>query len=186
MNGLTPKQAEFVRQYMLDLNASQAAIRAGYSKNRANQTGYKLLTNGDIQQALTLAIRERVRRTEIKADAVLEELRRVAFSSMAEFATWGPAGVKLIDSEKLTDEQGAMVAEISQTVTKHGGSKRIKLHDKLKALELLGRHLHLWDRETGTEEKPDWREMLAALRAHGRDIKNPNLNIDLSEFEGRN
>ena len=60
--------------------------------------------------------------------------------------------------------------------------KRVKLHDKLKALELLGRHLHLWDKENGNGEKEDWRDMLAVLRQYGRDVKNPDLNINLDEL----
>lgn len=183
---LTQRQKRFCQEYLIDLNATQAAIRAGYSKNRANQTGYKLLTKGDIQQFMTVAMRERAKRTEIKADHVLQRLADVAFANMGDYAAWGPKGVVLREMAELGPRQLAAIQEVSQTVTKEGGSKRIKLHDKLKALELLGRHLHLWDRETGTEEKPDWREMLAVLRAHGRDIKNPNLNIDLSEFDGRN
>ena len=94
----------------------------------------------------------------------------------------GARGVKLIDSEKLTAEQQAMVGKISQTITKHGGSTRIKLHDKLKALEFLGRHLHLWDKDSRKEEKADWRGMLEVLRMHGRDVKNPNLKITDDEL----
>ena len=182
---LTIKQERFCHEYLIDLNATQAAIRAGYSERRADQIGYENLRKPEIQFAVKQLMQERSRRTGIKADDVIQEVARIAFANMGDFATWGPAGVNLTDSEKLTAEQRAMVAEITETVTANGGSKRIKLKDSLKALELLGRHLHLWDRQEGTEKRGDWRELLAVLRAHGRDIKNPNLNIDLSEFEGR-
>ena len=70
-------------------------------------------------------------------DDVLQKVARIAFASMTDYATWGPDGIKLVGSERLTPEQTVAVAEISETTTQHGGSKRIKLHDKLRALELL-------------------------------------------------
>lgn len=146
MNGLTAKQAEFVRQYMVDFNGGQAAIRAGYSKRGAAQQASNLLTILKVQQALTLAVRERAKKTEIKAEHVLQRLADVAFANMSDYATWGPRGVVLREMAELGPKQLAAIQEVSQTVTNVGGSKRIKLHDKLKALELLGRHLGLWDR----------------------------------------
>ncbi len=57
---------------------------------------------------------------------------------------WGPDGVKLIDSKDLSDDDAAMVAEVSETVTKDGGSLKVKSHDKVRALELLGKHLGIF------------------------------------------
>ena len=141
---LTPKQAEFVRQYLVDLNATAAAIRAGYSERTAKSQGQRLLTNVDVSAALAAAKAEREQRTEITQDRVVSELAKIAFADPRELMEWGPEGVKLKDSAELTEDQAASVAEVSETTTKDGGSLRLKKHDKVKALELLGRHLGMF------------------------------------------
>lgn len=141
---LTPKQAEFVRQYLVDLNATQAAIRAGYSEKTGYSTGQRMLKNVEVQNAIAQAQVQRTKRTEITADRVVAELAKIAFADPRELMEWGPEGVKLKDSADLTEEQAASVAEVSETTTKDGGSLRLKKHDKVKALELLGRHLGMF------------------------------------------
>ena len=141
---LTPKQAEFVRQYLVDLNATQAAIRAGYSEKTAYSTGQRMLKNVEVQNAIAQAQVQRTKRTEITADRVVAELAKIAFADPRELMEWGPEGVKLKDSADLTEGQAASVAEVSETTTKDGGSLRLKKHDKVKALELLGRHLGMF------------------------------------------
>ena len=144
MARLTPKQKRFVEEFLIDLNATQAAARAGYSKRTARQTGAENLSKPVIQEAIAKAQAVRSERTRITQDRVVEELGKIAFSSMRAYAEWGPGGVKLKKSEGLTADEGAVVAEVSQTVTQHGGSRRIKLHDKVQALHLLGKHLGLF------------------------------------------
>ncbi|RHH25983.1 terminase small subunit [Desulfovibrio legallii] len=148
---LTPKQAEFVRQYLVDLNATAAAIRAGYSERTAKSQGQRLLTNVDVSAALAAAKAEREQRTEITQDRVVSELAKIAFADPRELMEWGPEGVKLKDSAELTEEQAASVAEVSETTTKDGGSLRLKKHDKVKALELLGRHLGMFTDKVKSE-----------------------------------
>ena len=82
---LTPKQQRFVEEYLVDLNATQAAIRAGYSKKTAKETGYENLTKPDIQSAVSAAMEERSKRTEVDADWVLKRLARLADATMADF-----------------------------------------------------------------------------------------------------
>src|SRR5690348_14082739 len=72
---LTPRQAKFVQEYMVDLNATQAAIRAGYSPQTAEQQGARLLKNVKVASTVQAALAERSERTRLKADAVIEELR---------------------------------------------------------------------------------------------------------------
>ena len=148
---LTPKQAEFVRQYLVDLNATAAAIRAGYSERTAKSQGQRLLTNVDVSAALAAAKAEREQRTEITQDRVVSELAKIAFADPRELMEWGPEGVKLKDSAELTEEQAASVAEVSETTTKDGGSLRLKKHDKVKALELLGRPLGMFTDKVKSE-----------------------------------
>ena len=93
---LTSKQLRFVNEYLVDLNATQAAIRAGYSERTVVVQASRLLTNVNVQQAVALAILKRSERTEITQDRVLEELARVAFADIGEYVTWGPDGVKFV------------------------------------------------------------------------------------------
>ena len=141
---LTPRQARFVDEYLIDLNATQAAIRAGYSPHRADSHGPRLLGNVGIAEAIEKAMAERSERTEITQDSVLRELALIGFADMAAFVQWSKDGVVLKCSENLSPEQTRLVAEVSQTKTEHGGTIKFKLHDKQAALVNLGRHLGLF------------------------------------------
>ena len=141
MVALTAKQKAFVAEYLIDLNATQAAIRAGYAEKTAYSQGQRLLKHVEIQAAIQKAQANREKRTEITQDRVLAELAKLGFSDMRQFTAWGPGGVGLKSSDELTDEEAACVAEVSETVTQAGGTVRFKLHDKKGALELLARHL---------------------------------------------
>lgn len=138
---MTPKQKRFVEEYLVDLNATQAAIRAGYSVKRADAIGYENLRKPEIKDAIEKAQAERSVRTEVTMDRVVQELARIAFIDPRRVFRWGPNGVTLIDSDSLTDDEAAIVSEVSETITENGGSVRGKRYDKIKALELLGKHL---------------------------------------------
>ncbi len=131
---LTPKQARFVEEYLVDLNATQAAIRTGYSVKNADKIGPELLGKTRVAQAVAEAIRARSERTEITADDVLKELALIGFANAGDYFDWGPDGVTLKAKEDLTPEQQAVVAEVSETKTENGGTIRLKLHDKRGAL----------------------------------------------------
>jgi len=85
----------------------------------------------------------RSERTEITADRVLQEVARLAYAHMGEFATWTLDAMPLVESEKLNEDQLVAVSEVSESRTRRGRQVKIKLHDKGKALELLMRHLGL-------------------------------------------
>lgn len=138
---MTPKQASFVQEYLVDLNATQAAIRAGYSPKSAEVEGCRLLKNAKVAQAIAKAQSVRAERLEISADRVAQEYARIAFAQMSDFVTFGPDGVTVRDLGDLTPDQVAAVAEVSQTTTQGGGSIKFKLHDKLAALNALTKHL---------------------------------------------
>ena len=144
--GMTPKQERFVQEYLIDLNATQAAIRAGYKEKTANEQGARLLTKVSIKQAVNVALEERAARIEITQDKVIKELARVAFADPRKIFIWGPGGVILRDSNDLTDDEAAAVSEVSETTTENGGTVKAKLLDKLKALELLGKHLGMFNK----------------------------------------
>jgi phage terminase small subunit len=137
---LTAKQVRFVEEYLVDLNATQAAIRAGYSAKTAQQMGAENLSKPVVAAAIEAGKAARSKRTTVTADRVVEELARVAFSDMREFTHWGATGVTLKESATLPADMARCVAEVSQTVTQHGGSIRFKLHDKVAALTKLLEH----------------------------------------------
>lgn len=151
---MTPKQKRFVAEYLINLNATQAAIRAGYSPHYANTNAFKLLQNTAIADAISLAMAARSERTEITQDRVLLELAKIGFSDIRKAVKWSPTmgeqiiddnvvmtnGVLLVDSDKLDDSTAASISEISQTAQ----GVKIKLHDKRAALVDIGRHLGMF------------------------------------------
>lgn len=149
MAKLTAKQQRFVEEYLIDLNATQAAIRAGYSIKRASEIGYQLLQKTTVSEAIAQAMAERSRRTGITQDRVIQELAKIAFAKMTDFAEWDGKGVRFRDSGKLSEEDAACVAEVTeQEIEFDWGIKRtkkIKLFDKVAALEKLGRHLGMFN-----------------------------------------
>lgn len=143
---LTPKQKRFVDEYLIDLNATQAAIRAGYSPKTANEQAAQLLAKLSIQNYLHKRQSERVQRTEITQDRVLQELAAVGFARGTDYAEIAPDGtVRLIPTEQLSGQQRAAVLGIRET----RDGVEIKLADKVRALELLGKHLGLFSPGAG-------------------------------------
>ena len=147
MAKLTAKQQAFVREYIVDNNATQAAIRAGYSEHTAKEQGSRLLTKVHIARAVSKAQDERARRTEVTADRVVLEYARLAFSDISDLVTIEGGAVKVRDTAELTEDQRVAISEISET----SSGMRIKAHSKTVALEALGKHLGMFiDRqETG-------------------------------------
>lgn len=155
MAGLTPKQRKFVAEYLVDLNATRAAIRAGYSAKTADRIGPELLGKTCVREAVEAAQKRREKRTEITQDRVLNELARVAFGNSRAVMSWGPGGLVLRDSAELTEDEAALVSEVRETTTKDGGSMALKTHDKMKALELLGKHLGMFDKKQEDQSGDD-------------------------------
>lgn len=159
--GLNDQQEAFCREYVARLNAKDAAIAAGYSTRSAMSIGAQLLQHPKVAARIAELQAPRLAKLDISADRVLNELARVAFARIDQVLTFGPSGVTPRSSDDLSEDVLAAVAEASQTLTKDGGSIRIKLHDKLGALNALGKHLKLWQ-----DDKPDaspWDAAVAAL-----------------------
>ncbi|RPE05544.1 terminase small subunit [Chitinophaga lutea] len=169
---LEPQQKRFCEEYIIDLNATAAAIRAGYSENSAGSQASDLLKKANIQHFVRQLMGAREQRTEIKADRVLEEIAYIAFARVTDFVKveaveedpTGPIGFnapeeddepqpkrkdskttyKIVDvfpTDGIAPEKMAAVASIKQG----RNGIEIKLHDKTKCLELLGRHLAMWN-----------------------------------------
>lgn len=137
---------------MIDLNATQAAIRAGYSKRTARSQGQRLLTHADIAARIEKRRAAQVSRTQITADFVLTELLKIATANGADFAAIDGRGhVKWTPTADLPPEKRAAVAGIK---TGRDGTE-IKTYDKMRALELLGKHLGLFQDSKATQAQSD-------------------------------
>lgn len=144
---MNEKQALFVKEYLIDLNAAKAAIRAGYSETSAYNLGYRLLRNVEVRAAIEAALEARGERLAVSGDLVLKELAKIAFSDIRQVATWTEGGVRFRPSEEVDDETAAAIQEISESSTDNQRTTRtqlkVKMHDKMKALTLLSQHLGL-------------------------------------------
>lgn len=142
MGKLTPKQKRFVDEYLVDLNATQAAIRAGYKSTNADTVAAQLLSKTWVSEAVKQAMNKREQRTEITQDRVLQQLAKIAFADIKNTVEWDGNDIRIRPSEEV---DGTIIASITQTEIKGIVSKEIKLNDRMKALDLLGRHLGLFN-----------------------------------------
>lgn len=142
---LTKKQQRFVEEYLIDLNATQAAIRAGYKESEYTDTNAsKLLENTSIRAHIDKAMAERSKRTGVNADRVVMELAKIAFVNAADVIDTENATLK----EDATPEDTAAIQSVKvktiPTKDGEGVEREIKMADKIKALELLGKHMGMF------------------------------------------
>ncbi len=144
MAKLTPKQKTFCDEYLIDLNATQAAIRAGYSPDSAKEIGCENLTKPNIRAYIDKEIANRSKRTGINQDRVIRELARIAFVNANDVINMDEATLKADASEDDTATIASVKVKTIPTKDGEGVEREIKLADKLKALELLGKHLGMF------------------------------------------
>ena len=145
--GLNPKQTRFVAEYLVDLNGTQAVIRAGYSAKGAHVTAIRFLRDPTIAAAVAAGKAEQLADMKLTASRVLEEIRRLAFSDARGF--WDESG-NLKPIKDLTAEQGSVLSSFEAIIknAKAGDNQtdtihKIRLWDKTRALELLAKHFKL-------------------------------------------
>jgi phage terminase small subunit len=136
----TERQLAFIREYVIDFNGTQAAIRAGYAPKSARYSATRMLRNPLIQGQIQAQIQRISEKADVTATRVLEELARVAFADLSRAVQIINGRVHLLDTDNLTQDLRAAISEISETET----GIRVKFHDKTKALELLGKYLKLF------------------------------------------
>ena len=145
---LTPKQERFVQEYLVDLNATAAAIRAGYSKKRASELGYQLLQKTTVQAALQEAKINLQKRTEITQEMVIRETAKLAFFDVRKMfdSNGKPLGISQLDDDTAAALVGLDVQDVADSSGNYAGFiKKYKMADKVKALELLGKHFGTWE-----------------------------------------
>lgn len=165
--GLTPKQARFVDEYLKDLNATQASIRAGYSAKTADRIGPELLGKTCVAEALAVRIKAREKRTEITQDRVLQEYARLAFLDPAKlFGDDGrPLSIQQMDEDTRRAIIGVDVATVGNDQMGVGEVLKLRLADKRAALDSVARHLGMFNDKLDLNVTGPLAERLARARA---------------------
>jgi phage terminase small subunit len=176
----TDRQALFVREYLVDLNATQAAIRAGYAPRSASQRGWALRRHPGVAARIEAAMADRAEAVGITAERVLCELARLGFANIQDFFRSGDNGAAWLDPAALTREQTAAITAIEMVEGAVGpgaagqgarGARRlkVKLADKSRNLELIGRHLGIFPRLPAREK----------AKGEGEGVKGEGAHVDV-------
>jgi phage terminase small subunit len=179
---LNPKQRVFVGEYLCDLNATQAAIRSGYSPKTANRIGAENLTKPVIQSAIQAAMAKREKRTEITQDRVLQEYARIAFFDIGKLVDDKGRPLALKDMDDDTRR-----AIVSIDVVSSGGGEgsapgevvKFKLADKKAALDSCARHLGMFEKDNKQPgEGSGLAEFLAQLCSNNKRMTLPSEDYE--------
>src|SRR5690554_5289735 len=120
---LTPKQKRFVEEYLVDLNATKAALRAGYSKRTAYSIGQENLKKPEIQTAIQEARDKRSERTEITQDMVIQQLAKIAFHDIRDVVEWEENEIRIRDNDKV---DGTVIQEIQESISEGGRNLKVR------------------------------------------------------------
>ena len=157
MPKLTEKQKRFCEEYLVDLNATQACIRSGYSENTANRIGSENLSKPVIHSYIQELRSKQQERTQITADRVLQEISKIAFSKITNLVNWKTGEISLEDYNSLTEDDKCAIESVSEVKTTVAEQTekitlRVKLYDKMKALESLGKHLGIYEKDNNQKD----------------------------------
>ena len=139
------KQQRFVEEYMIDLNATQAAIRAGYSPKTAGSIGEENLRKPEIDKAISILRAEQSKRTGVTADRVIREMAKIGFANITNVVDFDDATVR--QGTREDDTAAIQSVKVKRIPTDDGEiiEREIKLYDKTKALVELGKHVGVFD-----------------------------------------
>jgi len=141
---LTPKQQRFADEYLIDLNATQAAIRAGYSPRSADVTAARLLANARVRAYIDQRMAEHSRRTGVTQERIIRELARIAFLDPTQLVDMDTAELRANASD---DDRAAIASVKVKTIPTQEGvgiEREVRFSDKIKALELLGKRFGMF------------------------------------------
>jgi phage terminase small subunit len=164
MSDLTPKQQRFVDEYLIDLNATQAYIRAGYKARGAEANSARLIANDKVRSKIDAAKAARAKRTGVTADRVLRELARIGFSDIGHYVVDDAGRLELAESAP-AGARRAVASVKHRTHTTEGEDATFTTHeveyrlwDKVAALGRLGQHLKMFTdivKHEGLDALPD-------------------------------
>lgn len=147
---LNQKQTVFVTEYIKDFNGTQAAIRAGYAKKTAGAIASENLTKPEIKSAINKLLTEIINDNKDIAVKTIRECQKIAFSRISDYMEYDDNGMVLKPSSEIDDSAiESITFDITSNDSGYNSKKRVKLHDKLKALEILAKYTSLY------KESPD-------------------------------
>lgn len=149
---LTPKQERFIDEYMIDLNATQAAIRAGYSERNAHKMGSELLGKTRISAEIQKRMDKRAKKTEISKERVLKELACIGMADYTDFVNIQNGRIIVKDTE---DIPMALRPAITSIRYNSQGQVEVRLADKNRALEMLCKHLGMFNDSASNQDALD-------------------------------
>jgi len=159
---LNRRQQMFCEEYLIDLNATQAAIRAGYSSKCANEIGARLCAHVSIRAYIDKKLAERSKRTGINADRVLAEMAKLALVNPLDVFDMDHGCLK--DDASRDDTAAIQSVKYREFPTKDGGvgiEREIRFNDKAKVLDMLAKHLRFYEHNTGGDTGGDGLKSLA-------------------------
>lgn len=182
MTGLTARQEQFCREYLIDMNATQAAIRAGYSENSAKEIGCENLTKPHIQRRIEDLKQSRMLRVtgerklnaqelETDADRVIRELKAIAFASPADFFDIVDGELKLKpEADIIVGENAGAILQVGVDLKTSKGSEAIlhlSFQNKMRALDLLMQHYGMLK----TPSTPPPRTQIKVVSTYGKPVQ---------------
>jgi len=168
----TLKQKLFVENYIHNgFNATQAALKAGYSKKTAYSIGNENLNKPEVKKLLKKRIEAILSDTQLLTIKWLQQVQNIAFFDLRKAVEWDASGVRLKSSNIIDDNTAAAIQEVSEVETLNGGSIKIKANDKNKALELIGKYLAILNDNPPDAEKFETASELSAAQRRERIIE---------------
>ena len=167
----------FAREYVKDLNGTRAAISAGYGEKGAHVRASQLLRNRKVQGLLAKLTKKHADKLDLSAEKVLSELSSMGFSNMLDYIKATEEGSAYVDLSNLTREQSSAIQEVTVDAYVEGKGKharkvkrtKLKLVDKIRSLELLGKHLKLFTERIEVGGIEGLAEAMAAARKRVSD-----------------
>lgn len=184
-----PQQERFCLEYIIDFNATQAAIRAGYKPNSAGVTASKLLSQATIQERLRELLAEREKRCEITADRVLKELAVLAFSDIKNYIVIDEdtGAIRARGFDEMPEDASRALMSVTEDRTIKEDAKdnskvivydkvNFRMHDKPKALDMVARHLGMFKDKLELSGQVKTADKLVIEVVHTRPVEKPGGN----------
>jgi len=175
---LTVKQRRFIDEYLVDYNATRAAVAAGYSEKTAKVTACENLTKPHLKREIDAEVAKRSEKSEVTAERIINELALIAFSDITSFVLMGKKGITLQEFKKLPKDVKRCISTIQQNGSGVKAIIKFKLYDKVRALELLGRNRAMFtDKIKVQDDRSHIRQKLSSLTTEDlREIANDSRN----------
>jgi len=140
---LTEKQKRFIEEYVIDLNATKAAERSGYSKRTARNIGCENLTKPNILKKIHEKLKENTDDPEKRLNEMMNTLKVISFAIITDYLEMKDGEISIGNLKNINRNKLAAIQQIQITDTKYGKNQKLKLYDKLKSIEILGKYIDI-------------------------------------------